>query len=149
MTRRRFAMFGMVLALVAALLAAVPASPAGAATSQCTKRIALTHTAVGAIWVPAAANDSGSCWMDQSSSGNGVWALQRALVHCYGEPIAIDGDFGPKTAGALARVQKEVGAKADGVYGPQTAGRMKFSSTKSTSSKSCRGQIVKAIGGSA
>jgi hypothetical protein len=47
-------------------------------------------------------------------------------VNCYGQSIAVDAVFGPRTRDALWRVQGIIGAVQDGVYGPETMGKMKF-----------------------
>jgi peptidoglycan hydrolase-like protein with peptidoglycan-binding domain len=66
--------------------------------------------------------------MMRNNMSGGVWALQRALVHCYQQNIAIDGEFGPLTQAALRRAQERMGADPDGGYGPQTRNLMLFSS---------------------
>ena len=51
--------------------------------------------------------------------GSAVADLQRALS-AAGYPVAIDGRFGPETAGAVARYQRDHGLAADGIAGPKT-----------------------------
>ncbi|WP_037625292.1 peptidoglycan-binding domain-containing protein [Streptomyces aureus] len=56
-----------------------------------------------------------------------MYYLQETLNYCYGQDLgAIDGKFGPKTAAALARVQRSLGIDPDGVYGPQTRDKIKW-----------------------
>ncbi|GAB3137907.1 hypothetical protein GCM10027290_04520 [Micromonospora sonneratiae] len=69
------------------------------------------------------------CLLASSNYNNwGVVALQNALVRCYGQSIAVDGDFGSGTRTALLNAQnweRVVNGKAlavDGVYGPATRG---------------------------
>jgi hypothetical protein len=138
---RTFIKTGAVLALATGSIFAVPASPASAATPQCTKRLDhLPDSAAGGLWVPAASNNVRLCWMDLNNLSSGVWALQRALRYCYGQNIAIDSQYGPQTRDALWRVQGVVGAQQDGEYGPETARKMKFSSINTTSSSACSWQ---------
>ncbi|MEV0222316.1 peptidoglycan-binding domain-containing protein [Streptomyces sp. NPDC050704] len=58
--------------------------------------------------------------MAQGSTGGGVTSLQKALRHCYGRNIAIDGEFGPATKEALEYAQGRAGVRQDGEYGPET-----------------------------
>jgi murein L,D-transpeptidase YcbB/YkuD len=51
--------------------------------------------------------------------GSAVADLQRALS-AAGYPVAIDGRFGPETAGAVTRYQRDHGLAADGIAGPRT-----------------------------
>jgi peptidoglycan hydrolase-like protein with peptidoglycan-binding domain len=46
----------------------------------------------------------------------GVVALQNTLIRCYGQAIAPDSDFGPKTEAALKNAQRIHGLPATGVY---------------------------------
>ncbi|GIJ56844.1 peptidoglycan-binding domain-containing protein [Virgisporangium aurantiacum] len=47
-----------------------------------------------------------SCTLRNGHNDNfGVVALQNMLVKCYGQAIAVDGDFGPATEQALKRAQ--------------------------------------------
>jgi hypothetical protein len=47
-----------------------------------------------------------SCGLRNGNHDNfGVVALQNMLVKCYGQAIAVDGDFGPATEVALERAQ--------------------------------------------
>jgi peptidoglycan hydrolase-like protein with peptidoglycan-binding domain len=55
------------------------------------------------------------------SSGADVADWQRALCR-LGYPVAVDGDFGPKTKDASERFQRARGLKVDGVVGAITRG---------------------------
>ena len=55
----------------------------------------------------------------QGSHGNAVLALQRQL-NAHGYHLAVDGAFGPQTAGAVRSYQKSHHLSVDGVVGPQT-----------------------------
>ncbi|GIG64040.1 peptidoglycan-binding domain-containing protein [Phytomonospora endophytica] len=64
-----------------------------------------------------------------NSYGTHVAVLQRTLRDCYGQNIAVDNDFGPATAGALANAQRFHHIDDDGVYGPETASVLAWNST--------------------
>lgn len=70
------------------------------------------------------------CWMDYGSDGVGVEALQLALKSCYGQPIAVDGEFGPATRDALKYAQGKEGIAADGLYGEQVFENLKWARYK-------------------
>jgi peptidoglycan hydrolase-like protein with peptidoglycan-binding domain len=61
--------------------------------------------------------------LSHGSSGSVVTALQNGLKK-YGtsatDPGNVDGDFGPKTEGAVKAYQQDRGVQADGVVGDQT-----------------------------
>lgn len=71
-------------------------------------------------------NGSPNCQLQVGDYDNqGVFALQWALIVCYGQPIAPDSDFGGDTRGALIAAQsleKALGetVRTDGLYDPQT-----------------------------
>jgi len=65
---------------------------------------------------PAAAS---SVLLRRGDRGPAVADLQAALS-AAGYPVAIDGAFGPRTADALARYQRDHGLVADGIAGPLT-----------------------------
>lgn len=73
---------------------------------------------------PVTARD---CFMD-SAPGHGphgpVQALQRSLVQCYQQPIAVDGIYGASTTNSVKVLQGKLHITVDGRYGPQTAGAM-------------------------
>nr|WP_239334833.1 peptidoglycan-binding protein [Frankia sp. CiP3] len=49
----------------------------------------------------------------------GVRQIQRQLAG-YGYPVAVDGNFGPRTTGTVKAYQRRHGLVADGVVGPRT-----------------------------
>lgn len=57
------------------------------------------------------------------SQGSSVTLCQQ-LLNEHGEGIAVDGDFGPQTDGAVRHFQTAHGLIVDGVVGPQTAGAL-------------------------
>jgi peptidoglycan hydrolase-like protein with peptidoglycan-binding domain len=78
----------------------------------------------GRFWLPTEIHgfpDGRDCTMRRGYMNNwGVVVLQRALQRCYGQRIAIDGDFGPATAAALRNAQRLHHLAVDSVYGPRT-----------------------------
>jgi peptidoglycan hydrolase-like protein with peptidoglycan-binding domain len=96
-----------------------------ATTPQCT-RSAGANSPGGTIEVAFSRSGLSNCWMDRGSFSSGVRALQRALVFCWGKSIAIDSDYGPQTAAAVASLQQGLGIRRDGVYGPETAAATRF-----------------------
>jgi peptidoglycan hydrolase-like protein with peptidoglycan-binding domain len=44
----------------------------------------------------------------------------QALLTAHGHPVAVDGDFGPKTKAAVVAFQRSRGIAADGLIGPDT-----------------------------
>ena len=61
--------------------------------------------------------------LSRGASGNSVTALQKGLKK-YSTPAtdpgAVDGDFGPKTEGAVKAYQQDRGVDVDGIVGDQT-----------------------------
>jgi peptidoglycan hydrolase-like protein with peptidoglycan-binding domain len=125
-----------VVGLTAAMLCAVPVvivsgGAAHASTPACTDW-------AGYVWgsnsngniivrTPSSEDYSPNCVMSTSNIYNqGAYALQIALVECYGKKIDEDGYFGASTKSALKAVQKSVGVTVDGVYGPQTGKAIKW-----------------------
>jgi len=49
-----------------------------------------------------------------------VVALQETLDGCYGQHLAVDGDYGPLTQAAVEVAQRDAHVTVDGIYGPQT-----------------------------
>jgi putative peptidoglycan binding protein len=138
MSRRRTLLAVLPSVIAAALFTVGPATSASAATPQCNQALdALPDSAAGGIWVPIAANGSSNCWMARGNYSGGVWALQRALRFCYGQNIAVDSDYGPRTEAALYTVQGWIGARQDGGYGPETASKIKFSSINTDDASAC------------
>ena len=61
--------------------------------------------------------------LSKGSTGQAVRHLQhglRAVFPAYAGRLAVDGDFGPKTAAAVREFQKRAGIKSDGIVGPVT-----------------------------
>jgi putative chitinase len=58
--------------------------------------------------------------LKRSDEGDAVELLQRALAAKGFSPGALDGDFGPRTEGAVKAFQAAVGLTADGVVGVKT-----------------------------
>jgi len=133
MNPRRLA--ALVLSVMTFAVTMTVAPPASAApVPQCDNY--LNHFDATYKWsVPvyrdSAGNGTDKCLMGDAydSQGIEVTVLQRTLHDCYGQNIAVDGDFGPDTAAALANAQRFHHISADGVYGPQTATALAWNST--------------------
>lgn len=54
------------------------------------------------------------------SSGPAVSGIQDLMNRVGCGPIAVDGDYGPQTAGAVTCWQAKLSVDADGIWGPQT-----------------------------
>ncbi|GAA4671338.1 peptidoglycan-binding domain-containing protein [Phytohabitans rumicis] len=95
--------------LLPAAAAAAPAQAAAAINFDCT--LARWDRSEDFLWrfLPnnsAAYPNDLDCWLREGDYNNfGVVALQDMLVKCYGQAIAVDGDFGPRTREALAIAQ--------------------------------------------
>ena len=78
---------------------------------------------VGQMTWQALPADPNTSLLVRGDSGNVVTALQKGLKK-YGTPAtdpgAVDGDFGPKTEGAVKAYQQDRGVQADGAVGDQT-----------------------------
>jgi hypothetical protein len=122
---------------LAAIGAVLPISPAAAATPQCTTAQIQIPPSHGGIEVPSDWNGNTRCWMARGNYSDGVRAMQHALRVCYGQGIAEDSDYGPRTESALSRVQGMIGAAQDGGYGPETASKMKFAVIGSNDPSTC------------
>jgi len=82
--------------------------------------------------IPTTSSGSSDCYLVQGNSGNGVRALQRALVYCEGYSVGssgVDGSYGPATKSAVLSFQRGNGLTADGQYGNQTRNSIEFLST--------------------
>ena len=55
-----------------------------------------------------------------------VEVLQNALTDCNGQAIVVDGEYGPRTAEAVAAVQRQGGVAEDRKYGPVTLQVMRW-----------------------
>jgi hypothetical protein len=68
---------------------------------------------------------SGSPVLKRGSTGVRVRQLQLCLNKVMRSGLAADGEYGPKTEGAVKAFQKKAGGlTVDGEYGPQTAGKL-------------------------
>jgi hypothetical protein len=95
--------------------------PAAAAPPTCEKPVVYEDPTHGSGYM---AGHSGT-WdftIKRGDGGSQVRELQCLLRHLYGikEVGAVDGDFGPKTQGAVVVFQERAGLDADGVVGPAT-----------------------------
>ena len=61
-----------------------------------------------------------------SGDDEAVQAVQEALVTCNGQAVEVDGEYGPQTSAAVARVEEQNGLPADGVYDSQTRDAMRW-----------------------
>lgn len=91
--------------------------PAYAGALSATRAVGESRTADAA--------PSGIPVLKQGTAGVLVKQLQRCLNTVQRSGLAADGEYGPKTAGAVKMFQKRAGGLlADGEYGPRTAGRL-------------------------
>ncbi len=68
---------------------------------------------------------SAVCRLDTGTGDtDAVRLLQHALAACNGQPVAIDGAYGPETEDAVTAVQARHGIGDDGTYGPETQAAM-------------------------
>jgi len=74
----------------------------------------------------AAAATSSTPTLKQGSKGASVKTLQQKLKNA-GYNVAVDGEFGPKTAAAVKKYQAAHGLVADGVVGPKTWAKLNAS----------------------
>ncbi|MET7987690.1 peptidoglycan-binding domain-containing protein [Streptomyces sp. NPDC005281] len=124
-TLATLATLGAATAITAGLFTLSPAA-AQAAMPSCTD-YTIYYSGDFYAKYPVGADGSNFCGLRSGASGQQVYYLQETLNYCYGQDLGtIDGKFGPKTAAALARVQRSLGVDADGVYGPQTRDKIKW-----------------------
>ncbi len=107
----RFALFAVMALLAAALTAPANAAPPSHSTSS------------------VAVADGCYTWsgtLREGDSGDAVRQLQIRVAGyaAYGEELALDGEFGPKTTAAVKGFQKAYGLSADGVAGSATFGKI-------------------------
>lgn len=115
------------VAVMAAAGLAVAASPAAAATPQCTKSGSVA-SAYGPEIIPVSSGGSDSCWLEKGDASSAVTALQKDL-NCNGKagtPLTVDGSYGTNTKNAVIGFQKWANANGaslsvDGGYGPKTS----------------------------
>ncbi|MDQ7808646.1 peptidoglycan-binding domain-containing protein [Amycolatopsis sp. A133] len=118
-------MIRSVSAVMALLMAAVIVSVAAPGIAQAAASCN-SFTTYGSetahVRVPSIGWDSGviECELGRGNIGDAVRVLQVSMRSCYGQNIADDREFGPKTQQALRNVQNLLGVPSDGRYGPQT-----------------------------
>lgn len=84
-----------------------------------------SRTGIVYIRVPTVGNATPSKWgcdlFPSSVAGLvPVERLQIDLNNCYGDNLAVDGEYGINTENAVKAVQRSEGVPVDGDYGPQT-----------------------------
>ena len=110
----------------------------GVATGTVRKGIALLASAtllVGLFFATTPALASAPIayhTLSKGSRGVDVRALQYLLKH-HGQPLAVDGAFGPNTESAVKSFQTSKGLAADGVVGPATWGKLIVTTSKGAS----------------
>ena len=78
------------------------------------------------------------CEMDAGDGDqDAVAVLQQSLVHCHGQTVTIDGQYGPQTAEAVTAVQRQAGIAPDGEYGPATLEVMRWPVDGATQAPDC------------
>ena len=81
---------------------------------------------------------SSACEMSVGRGGaDAVVVLQDALAQCNRAGVAVDGEYGPQTAGAVMDVQQRAGITADGEYGPATLQAMRWPTTSTSGGTNC------------
>ncbi len=107
--------------------------------------VVVVQTASARAQVPGGATRTKSsvdCNMGEGSGDKrAVRALQKALVTCNGQHIAIDGTFGQQTRQAVARVQAQDGVAADGTYNVETRKAMKWPATSASGTTTCVSKV--------
>jgi zinc D-Ala-D-Ala carboxypeptidase len=85
----------------------------------------------GAVLLPVAGSGTDvptpSCQLDDTTAGgddDAVALVQRVLATCNGQPVVVDGAYGPETRQAVSAVQAAQDIAVDGIYGPQTSAVM-------------------------
>jgi hypothetical protein len=129
--------------VVALLIAAVGVSlaPAVRATAQgsCNSYTPVQDDRGYLLYVPSIGTWSGriDCLLGVGNDSPAVRVLQETLNQCYGNSLAVDGVFGPKTEEALIQAQRAENIPADGVYGPQTREHIKWRETFNLTRRTC------------
>ena len=92
--------------------------------------VVVVQSASGTATVPGAETfeeSSVECVITEGSGDDeAVQALQEALVTCNGQAVEVDGEYGPQTSEAVARVEEQNGLAADGVYDTATMDAMRW-----------------------
>lgn len=130
----------MALSAVAVLVvgtAVIVLADVAHAVTTCNRRLLMAGRVsqdgtYGYTGIPTIGNDS-SCILRQGVRTGAevqtspVWWLQHTLNQCYGQSLALDGDYGPKTTRAVKAAQATVpGLARDGVYGPRTRSAVRW-----------------------
>jgi hypothetical protein len=121
-----------VLLAAAAMLTGVAAAEAAPAPVTAAAEVACdsyTHVSVGGGWylhVPSKGGDSWNfnCVVVRGHKGWPVVVLQESLNACYGQGLAVDGDFGGNTERAVKNAQRAINrpeVSVDGRFGPKTS----------------------------
>ena len=103
----------------------------GAAPSFATANVVCRSSSYRGLVLVPTVSDGGSpnCYLIKGNTGDGVFALQRALFGCEGQSsLVLDSSFGPATQQALKNFQAAHGLVADGQYGRLTHNAMLFES---------------------
>ena len=116
-------------------------SSSGGTGSACTHTTNFTSNE-GKFTAPTTSGSSmttqRSCTMGPNKGeGAPTEALQNALIHCYDQPLKVDGDYGSATQASVLKLQVFLHIHADGLYGPQTAGAMNWPTKADDGKTSC------------
>jgi hypothetical protein len=119
----RFVRWAAAAVIGLATVVVLPATDALAATPTC-----VMERDYHKMKIPSAVNSNPVCYLRQGNRGDGVMALQKALLLCniYDRPIVVDGIFGSETYGALRYAQRVEGIGVDGIYGKETLSNIWF-----------------------
>ena len=100
------------------LAAVAPAS----AQASCTGSSGYTDVKGFGVLVPTIGNNThqDNCELGLGNDSQAVVALQETLDGCYGQHLAVDGDYGPLTQAAVEVARRAAHVTVDGVYGPVT-----------------------------
>lgn len=98
--------------------------------------VVIVQRASGSATVPGAETSEQSSVECDIAEGSGddeaVGALQEALVTCNEQVVVVDGEYGPQTREAVARVEELNGLPADGVYDAATLDAMRWPVTSAS-----------------
>lgn len=84
----------------------------------------------------ASSSETGSKTLRQGDTGSNVKSMQQTLKSKGFLSGAVDGQFGPQTAGAVKALQRAAGLSADGIVGANTWKALSDSSVKNGTSSS-------------
>lgn len=113
---------------------AAPVAPAALPTCTTWSTHFAAYTTDYVVHVPTLGRNTfnKSCALRYGAKNDAVKVLQRALRHCSGYPLSIDGQYGSNTRGAVLNLQQRMnasynaGLQEDGEYGPATSDWVKF-----------------------